>query len=427
MRVLSTDTTPREEVLSLLRRSLQLDDPQIEAQVRNIVQDVATRGDDALFEYTARFDGVQLSELEVSASEFDSTAREQRGNNSSILLAAERIKAFHELQRRKSWFDFSADGSFLGQLITPLRRVGIYVPGGTAAYPSTVLMCAIPARVAGVEEIILCTPPRKDGTVNPSVLLAAAEARVNRVFKVGGAQAIAAMAYGTQTIPQVDKIVGPGNIYVTIAKKLVYGIVGIDMLAGPSEVCVVADESANPHFVSIDMITQAEHDVNSAAFLLTPSRELAEAVQEDIQKSLTSLPRKEIVQEALEKNGGIIITRHIDEAIELANICAPEHLALMVKEPLLYLPCIRCAGAVMIGGYSPQSLGDYIAGPSHTLPTSGTARFSSPLNVDDFIKKTSVIHFTLDALRSVKPHIEEMAQHEQLEAHRQAVSRRFQS
>lgn len=428
MRVVSTDRDSREQVLALLRRSLALEDAQIESSVRAILNAVATSGDDALRQYTARFDGVQLEKFEVAPEEFEQAHREVPPAVAEALsLAARRIRTFHEHQKRSSWFDVDELGGLVGQMITPLRRVGVYVPGGLAVYPSSVLMCAVPARVAGVEEVILCTPPRKDGTVHPLVLLAAQIAGVERVFKVGGAQAIAAMAYGTQSIPAVDKVVGPGNIYVTVAKKLVYGLVGIDMLAGPSEVCIVADDSANPRWVAIDLLTQAEHDVHTAAFLITPSPALAQTVQQEIETAVADLPRREILQQTLAQNGGIIITRDLDEAVELANICAPEHLALMVNEPWRYLPSIRCAGAVLMGSHSPQSLGDYLAGPSHTLPTSGTARYASPLNVDDFVKKASVVSFTPEALQQVATAIETLAQLEGLDAHRLAVTWRLES
>ncbi|GIV16552.1 MAG: histidinol dehydrogenase [Armatimonadota bacterium] len=427
MRVLSTERASREEIMALLRRSLALDDAEIESRVRAILKDVASRGDDALREYTARFDGVQLAQLEVTREELQRAREEVPVPVADALrLAAVRIRRFHEHQKRTSWFQVDEHGGLVGQMITPLQRVGVYVPGGLAVYPSSVLMCAIPAQVAGVEEILLCTPPRKDDTVHPLVLLAAQEAGVNRIFKVGGAQAIAAMAYGTQSIPAVDKIVGPGNIYVTVAKKLVYGMVGIDMLAGPSEVCILADDTANPRYVAIDMLTQAEHDIHTAAFLITPSPALAQAVLQEIEKAVAKLPRRDILQQTLTQNGGILIARDMDEAVELANLCAPEHLALMVAEPWRYLPHIRCAGAVLIGNYSPQSLGDYVAGPSHTLPTSGTARYASPLNVDDFVKKTSVVSFTREALQQVAEAIETLAAVEGLEAHRQAVEWRLQ-
>ncbi|MCS6830690.1 MAG: histidinol dehydrogenase [bacterium] len=427
MRVLSTSTASPEEIQALLRRSLALDDAEIESRVRAILNDVAARGDEALREYTARFDGVQLAQLEVTGEELQNAQEAVAPNVAEALrLAAERIRRFHERQKRNSWFDVNEKGGLVGQMITPLRRVGVYVPGGLAVYPSSVLMCAIPAQVAGVEEIILCTPPRKDGTVHPLVLLAAQEAGVNHIFKVGGAQAIAAMAYGTQSIPAADKVVGPGNIYVTVAKKLVYGAVGIDMLAGPSEVCILADDSANPRYVAIDLLTQAEHDVHTAAFLITPSPTLAQAVQRHIEQAVAELPRRDILQQTLAQNGGIIITRDMEEAVHLANLCAPEHLALMVAEPWRYLSQMRCAGAVLMGDYSPQSLGDYVAGPSHTLPTSGTARYASPLNVDDFVKKTSVVCFTREALSEVAEAIKILAEVEGLEAHRQAVERRLQ-
>jgi histidinol dehydrogenase len=426
MRVISTDSASREEVRTILRRSLTLEDAETESRVRAILNEVASRGDDALREYTARFDGVQLTHLEVTSEELHRAQAEVSTPVAEALqLAAERIRRFHEHQKRTSWFEADERGGLVGQMVTPLRRVGVYVPGGLAVYPSSVLMCAIPAQVAGVEEIILCTPPRKDGTVHPLVLMAAQQSGVSRIFKVGGAQAVAAMAYGTQSIPAVDKIVGPGNIYVTVAKKLVYGMVGIDMLAGPSEVCILADDTADPRYVAIDMLTQAEHDIHTAAFLITPSRSLAQAVQEEIEKTVAGLPRQDILRQTLAQNGGIVLTRDMEEAVELANLCAPEHLALMVAEPWRYLPLIRCAGAVMMGAYSPQSLGDYVAGPSHTLPTSGTARYASPLNVDDFVKKTSVVCFTRDALQQVAGAIETLAAVEGLEAHLLAVKRRL--
>ena len=426
MRVISTDSASREEVRAILRRSLTLEDAEIESRVRAILNEVASRGDDALREYTARFDGVQLTHLEVTSEELRRAQEELSPPVAEALqLAAERIRRFHEHQKRTSWFEADERGGLVGQMVTPLRRVGAYVPGGLAVYPSSVLMCAIPAQVAGVEEVILCTPPRKDGTVHPLVLMAAQQSGVNRIFKVGGAQAVAAMAYGTQSVPAVDKIVGPGNIYVTVAKKLVYGMVGIDMLAGPSEVCILADDTADPRYVAIDILTQAEHDIHTAAFLITPSRSLAQAVPEEIEKTVADLPRQDILRQTLAQNGGIILTRDMEEAVELANLCAPEHLALMVAEPWRYLPLIRCAGAVMMGAYSPQSLGDYVAGPSHTLPTSGTARYASPLNVDDFVKKTSVVCFTREALQHVADAIETLAAVEGLEAHLLAVKRRL--
>jgi histidinol dehydrogenase len=413
-------------VRAILRRSLTLEDAEIESRVRAILNEVAARGDDALREYTARFDGVQLTHLEVTSEELRRAQEEVSPPVAEALqLAAERIRRFHEHQKRTSWFEADERGGLVGQMVTPLRRVGAYVPGGLAVYPSSVLMCAIPAQVAGVEEVILCTPPRKDGTVHPLVLMAAQQSGVNRIFKVGGAQAVAAMAYGTQSVPAVDKIVGPGNIYVTVAKKLVYGMVGIDMLAGPSEVCILADDTADPRYVAIDILTQAEHDIHTAAFLITPSRSLARAVQEEIEKTVADLPRQDILRQTLAQNGGIILTRDMEEAVELANLCAPEHLALMVAEPWRYLPLIRCAGAVMMGAFSPQSLGDYVAGPSHTLPTSGTARYASPLNVDDFMKKTSVVCFTREALQQVADAIETLAAVEGLEAHLLAVKRRL--
>jgi len=409
----------------VVRRTGVSHSSEVEKVASDIVEDVRVRGDSALLELGWRFDSAALSSLEVSELDWESAVREvDSASRAAVEAAAANIAAFHEKQRRESWMD-EADGKLTGQLIRPLERVGIYVPGGTAVYPSSVLMTAIPARVAGVPELVMCTPCRKDGAVHPLVLFAARTARVARVFKVGGAQAVAAMAFGTESVPAVDKIVGPGNVYVNAAKKLVWGHVDVDMLAGPSEVCVLADEMANPVFIAVDMLTQAEHDVESAAFLITPSAVLAESVAAEIERQMERLPRREILRKALDDNSAIIVTESMDQAVELANLCAPEHLALMVRNPQSMLDRIKNAGAILMGDHTPQTLGDYFAGPSHTLPTNGTARFSSPINVDTFLKKTSVISYSREALRDSAHHLLQFARVEGFEAHAAAVEARF--
>jgi histidinol dehydrogenase len=336
-------------------------------------------------------------------------------------IAAARIAAFHQRQLPKDDEFLDAQGVVLGLRWNAVDAVGLYVPGGTAAYPSTVLMTAIPARVAGVPEIVLCTPVQKEGKVPPLVIFAAKVAGVQRVITVGGAQAVAALAYGTETVPPVDKVVGPGNVYVNIAKKLLWGVVDIDMLAGPSEVCVVADAHAKPAFAALDLLTQAEHDTEAAAFLITPSESLALATLEEIDRQLATLPRRDILRKALDENSAILITESLEQAYALANVCAPEHLALMVRDPLAALGHIRNAGAILLGDYTPQTLGDYLAGPSHTLPTSGTARFASPLHVDTFVKKSSFLYYTREALTKVADSLTAFATAEGFDAHAEAV------
>ena len=425
IRLILTSRNGWEAAIEAVTRLSLKDSPAVERVVREIVEQVRARGDAALLELGRRFDSPELSSLEVSQRDWDSAAHQvDSASRAAVEAAAGNITAFHEKQRRESWTD-EFGGKLTGQLIRPLQRVGIYVPGGTAVYPSSVLMTAIPARVAGVPELIMCTPCGKDGTVHPLVLFAARTAGVEKLFKVGGAQAVAAMAFGTESVPAVDKIVGPGNVYVNAAKKLVWGQVDIDMLAGPSEVCVLADEGANPIFVAADMLTQAEHDVESAAFLITPSASLAESVAAEIEAQMERLPRREIVRKALENNGAIIVTESMDQAIELINLYAPEHLALMVRNPQALLDRVRNAGAILMGDYTPQTLGDYLAGPSHTLPTSGTARFSSPVNVDTFMKKTSIISYTRDALAESAPDLVQFARVEGFEAHAAAVEARL--
>ena len=405
---------------ALKRTSLQ-DNPRVDAIVREIIADVRSRGDVALLELGRRFDSPELQTLEVSRSEWDG-AEEQVAPDlrAAVQQAAANITEFHLKQRRASWLDTQPD-KITGQIVRPLNRVGVYVPGGTAAYPSTVLMTVIPALVAGVPEVVLCTPVQRDGRIPPLVLYAAKIAGVQRVITVGGAQAVAAMAYGTQTVPAVDKVVGPGNVYVNIAKKQLWGVVDIDMLAGPSEVCVVADSYAKPVFAALDMLTQAEHDVEAAAFLITPSEALAQAVLTEIERQLARLPRREILLKSLEENSAIIITESLPQAYALANICAPEHLALMVRDPLAALGHIHNAGAILMGDYTPQTLGDYMAGPSHTLPTSGTARFASPLHVDTFLKKSSFIYYTGEALEQIADSLTAFACAEGFDAHAEAI------
>jgi histidinol dehydrogenase len=405
-----------------LKRDTLQDNPRVEGIVREIIADVRTRGDEALLELGRKFDSPNLETIEIERSEWD--AAEERIPDElkeAVRRSAINIAAFHDKQRKTSWLDAQPD-KITGQLIRPLDRVGVYVPGGTAAYPSTVLMTAIPARTAGVREIVVCTPAQRDGAVPDLVLFACKVAGVHRVFAVGGAQAIAAIAYGTKTVPAVDKVVGPGNVYVNVAKKLLWGVVDIDMLAGPSEVCVVADSEANPIFAAMDLLTQAEHDVECAAYLITPSAEFARAVQDEIERRLLTLPRSAILREALDLHGAVLVTGSLAQAFDLANVCAPEHLALMVRNPFAALGSIKNAGAILLGDYSPQTLGDYMAGPSHTLPTSGTARFASPLHVDTFVKKSSFIYYNAPALAQVSDPLIAFAEAEGFGAHAMAVA-----
>ena len=398
----------------------------VSAIVSDIISAVRARGDDALREYTARFDGAQLDALAVSPAELDEALAAVDPAFLDILRqAAEHIRAFHEKQRRTSFLVERENGVLLGQRILPLRRVGLYVPGGTASYPSTVLMDAIPAKLAGVPELVMTTPAGKDGTVSPVILAAASIAGVDRIFKLGGAQAVAALAYGTESVPRVDKIVGPGNAFVAEAKRQVFGQVAIDMIAGPSEILVVADGGSDPRFVAADLLSQAEHDRNASAVLITDSPALAEAVQAEVERQLRLLPREEIARASIDRNGRIIVADDLRCAIAVANEIAPEHLELCVDEPMAWLGEVRNAGSVFLGRYCPEALGDYFAGPNHTLPTSGTARFSSPLSVDDFVKKSQFISYTQDALRAEYSKIAAFAEREGLRAHARSVEIRF--
>ena len=392
--------------------------------VEKIVNDVRRKGDEAVFRYTKDIDGVALDPdtIEVTADEFVQALQKVDGKVlAAIRQAIANVKSFHTEQMPKSWLTYREHGAMLGQSCIPLERVGVYVPGGTAAYPSSVIMNVIPAVVAGVKEIIMVVPPAKDGSVNPYVLTAAKEAGVTRIFKVGGAQAVAALAFGTELIPKVDKITGPGNIFVTLAKKAVYGHCGIDMLAGPSEILIVADKTADPSYIAADMLSQAEHDVLSSSILITDSKSLADQVVIEVEKQLAQLPRKEIAQAALERNGLLLIVEDIMQAMELANVSAPEHLEILTEQPFAMLPYVRNAGAVFLGPYSPEPLGDYMAGPNHILPTGGTARFYSVLNVETFMKKTSIIAYTQKALAAVSSHVIALAEAEGLVDHANAI------
>ena len=408
----------------LARSQFSYDD--VNETVENILKDVKKRGDKALFEYTRKFDKVDLKTLEVSEEEiqkaFDTIDKELL---EVIKYSHDNIKLFHEKQVRNNFIVKKENGVSLGQIINPIEKVGLYVPGGTAAYPSTVLMNAVPAKIAGCKEIIMVTPPTSDGTILPSLLVAAKIAGVDRIFKVGGAQSIAALSYGTESIPKVYKIVGPGNIYVAMAKKMVYGEVSIDMIAGPSEVLIIADDSANPVHVAADLLSQAEHDKLAASILVTTSKELAKNVAEQLEIQLKELEREEIARTSIENQGRIIITKTIDEAIKISNEIAPEHLELAVSNPFELLTRVKNAGSIFMGHNTPEPLGDYLAGPNHTLPTSGTAKFSSPLSVDDFIKKSSFIYYSKEGLEEVKDKVIKFAESEGLTAHARSVSKRF--
>ena len=394
--------------------------------VHRIVQEVRHKGDQALFHYTKLLDCVDLASDNLMVSEEEFQVAEHSTDSkvvASLKKAADNIFSYHEEQKPRSWMTYRAHGSILGQEILPLSRVGIYVPGGTAAYPSSVLMNAIPALVAGVGEIIMSVPT-KDGVINPYVLVAARFLGIRKIFKMGGAQAIAAMAYGTENVPRVDKITGPGNIFVTLAKKEVYGHVDIDMLAGPSEILILADDSASPSYIAADLLSQAEHDPLASSILITDDRILAERSMKEVLCQLERLPRKDIARASIEDNGRIIVTENMEQAVILANVSGPEHMELLVKDPFHMLPQIRCAGAIFVGAYSPEPLGDYFAGPNHVLPTGGTARFYSVLNVETFMKRTSIISYTQEALESVSDDIIRLAETEGLEAHARAIRMR---
>ena len=400
----------------------RLEDSGVEEIVRGIIADVAQNGDRALIAYAKKFDRAALDSLEVTTAELDDALLSMPTELlDAMQTAAENIRAFHSMQLREGFRLERPNGVYMGQKITPIEKVGLYIPGGTASYPSTVFMNAIPTKLAGCALVVMVSPPNESGQIAAPILAAAKLAGVDRVFKAGGAQAIAALAYGTETVPKVDKIVGPGNAFVAEAKRQVFGRVAIDMIAGPSEILVVADETATPAFVAADLLSQAEHDVNASAVLITNQRALAENVSADVERQLATLPREAIARASIEKNGRIIITDDLLCAIDLANDLAPEHLELCVKEPERYLAYVKNAGSVFLGNDCPESLGDYLAGPNHTLPTSGTARFSSPLGVDDFVKKTQYTYFSSEALAELSDKIAVFARAEGLEAHARAA------
>ncbi|WP_024833076.1 histidinol dehydrogenase [Ruminiclostridium josui] len=394
--------------------------------VAEIIDTVKQNGDTALKEYTKRFDKAEIEDIKVSEEEITSAYKKvDLQLLETIKKSRENIWSFHEKQLQNSWVNPKEDGTMLGQLVRPLEKVGLYVPGGTAPLISSVLMTAVPAKVAGVEKLIMCTPPSPDGSINPAILVAAREAGVDEIYRAGGAQAVAAMAYGTETIPSVDKICGPGNVYVATAKRLVFGDCDIDMFAGPSEILVIADSSAVPEYVAADLLSQAEHDILASSVLVTDDVSLLDSVKTEIEKQLLTLKRSEIIEKSLKNYGFGILVDNIEEAIEVSNNIAPEHLELCIKEPMSILGMIKNAGAIFVGNYSPEPLGDYMAGPSHVLPTSGTARFSSPVNVDQFIKKSSLIYYNKQSLETTSNDIVRFAEAELLDAHANAIKVRF--
>lgn len=421
IKILEYNKVNKEEFFSRLSEKVDVSDI-----VTDIIENVKANGDKALFEYCKKFDKADLTALEVTKEEIDEAFGMVEERFIRIIeTAAENIREFHQNQVRTSFVLNKKNGIVTGQKITPIEKVGLYVPGGTAAYPSTVLMDSIPAKIAGCEEICIVTPPGADGKVNPVILAAAKIAGVDRIFKVGGAQAVAALAYGTETVPKVDKIVGPGNAFVAEAKRQVFGLVSIDMIAGPSEILVVADGNSNPDFVAADLLSQAEHDKNASAVLVTDSYELAEKVSASLEKQIPQLLRSEIARVSIDNNGKIIVAENLKDAIEAANEIAPEHLELCVDNPFDYLDSVKNAGSIFMGRYCPEALGDYYAGPNHTLPTSGTARFSSPLSVDDFVKKSQFTYYTADALREVADDVAFFAEKEGLTAHAKSATIRF--
>lgn len=428
MRIVELTEQTRRDILTNLLKRNPGSYGEYEQRVAAIVEDVRERGDEALFGYTEKFDRVKLTKenIQVTEEEIAEAYRAVSGEFLEVMRRAlANIRAYHEKQRRFSWFDSQPSGTILGQKVSALSRVGVYVPGGKAVYPSSVLMNIVPAKVAGVEQIVMTTPPGADGKVSPATLVAAKEAGIDVVYKVGGAQAIAALAFGTESIPKVDKIVGPGNIYVALAKKAVFGHVSIDSIAGPSEIMVLADETANPRFVAADLLSQAEHDEMASAILVTTSRELAEQVSAQVEEFTGKLSRREIIRRSLDQYGYILVASSMDDAVAVANEIASEHLELVTKNPFEVMTKIRNAGAIFIGEYSSEPLGDYFAGPDHILPTNGTAKFFSPLSVDDFIKKSSIVYYSREALAAVQKDIIRFANEEQLTAHANSIAVRF--
>lgn len=426
IRIAKADGVSERELINQLKARSGEIDRKVTSAVTDILNNVKQNGDDAVREYTLKFDGHMPSKFEISREEIDSSPDKcDRDFILALYKAADNIRDFHARQKQQSWLEPKQNGVILGQRIRGLKRVGVYVPGGTAAYPSSVLMNVIPAKIAGVKEIVMVTPPQKDGTANPDILAAAKIAGVDRVFLMGGAQAVAALAYGTQSVPKVDKIVGPGNIFVATAKKLLYGTVDIDMIAGPSEILIVADKSANSKFLAADLMSQAEHDKMASAILLTTSEETANETAKELSRQMQTLERRDIIEQSLNDFGAIIVCKDISEAVDFANELAPEHLELAVENPMEYIGRVDNAGSVFLGYYSPEPLGDYFAGPNHVLPTSGTARFFSPLSVDSFIKKSSFIYYTEPALSEAKDDIIKLAETEGLTAHANSIKVRF--
>ena len=428
MRIEKLNENTKKNLLDDLLKRSPNNYGKFEASVQEILNAVKEKGDEAVFEYTEKFDGVRLDAEHLLVTEEEIAEAYEQVDDELIAIirkALVNIRDYHQKQMQYSWFDSKPDGTILGQKVTALQRVGVYVPGGKAAYPSSVLMNIMPAKVAGVDEIIMVTPPGKDGKVTPTTLVAAKEAGADKVYKVGGAQAIAALAYGTESIPKVDKIVGPGNIYVALAKKAVYGYVSIDAIAGPSEILVIADETANPRFVAADLLSQAEHDELASAILVTTSEELARKVSDEVDGFLKELSRSEIIRKSLDNYGYILVADTMDDVIDIANEIASEHLEIQTKNPYDVMTKVRNAGAIFIGEYASEPLGDYFAGPNHVLPTNGTAKFFSPLSVDDFIKKSSIIGYSEEALRDIHKDIEAFAEAEQLTAHANSIKVRF--
>lgn len=428
MRIQKLNSDTKKNLLEDLLKRSPNNYGQYEASVKEILDKVKEEKDAAVFAYTAKFDGAELTAdtIEVTDTEIEEAYAQVDDTLLTVIRKAkDNIESYHAKQRQNSWFDSKPDGTILGQKITPLHRVGVYVPGGKAVYPSSVLMNVMPAKVAGVDEIIMVTPPGKNGKVSPNTLVAAKEAGVDKIYKVGGAQAIAALAYGTESIPKVDKIVGPGNIYVALAKKAVYGHVSIDSIAGPSEILVVADETANPRYVAADLLSQAEHDELASAILVTTSEKLAHEVSDQVDGFLKELSRAEIISKSLDNYGYILLADTMEDVTDVANEIASEHLEIQTKNPFEVMTKIRNAGAIFIGEYASEPLGDYFAGPNHILPTNGTAKFFSPLSVDDFIKKSSIISYSKEALQKVHKDIESFAKAEQLTAHANSIHVRF--
>ena len=428
MRIIELTEEARTNILENLLKRSPNSYGEFEGRVNEIIENVRANRDAAIFDYTKRFDGADINAENILVTEDEIKEAYEKVDEKLLTVirkALVNIRKYHEKQRQYSWFDSEESGIILGQKVTALEKVGVYVPGGKAVYPSSVLMNIVPAKVAGVKTIVMTTPPGKDGKVNPATLVAAKEAGVDAIYKVGGAQAIAALAFGTESVPKVDKIVGPGNIYVALAKKAVFGFVSIDSIAGPSEIMVLADETANPRFVAADLLSQAEHDEMASAILVTTSRDLAEQVSKEVEGFVAPLSRKEIIQKSLDNYGYILVAESMDEAIATVNEIASEHLELVTKNPFETMTKIRNAGAIFVGEYSSEPLGDYFAGPNHVLPTNGTAKFFSPLSVDDFIKKSSIISYSREALEPIYKDIVQFAECEQLTAHANSIRIRF--